>query len=146
MNICKGQKHAYRTCGGLHFTMMSQLPMGAGLGSSAAFAVAFAGTMLSATRKLTSTIHPSNTQQIPELLKEKLTNCLSSQSQSSFCDWSTSDLDLINKWAFTVEQIIHGTPSGIDNCISVHGEHHISLLYTHVCLCWTIWLLFRIFP
>ena len=87
--------------------------------------------MLSATRKLTSTIHPSNTQQIPELLKEKLTNCVSSRSQFSFCNWSTSDLDFINKWAFTVEQIIHGAPSGIDNCISVHGEHYISLLYLY---------------
>ena len=105
--------------------MTSQLPMGAGLGSSAAFAVAFAGAMLSATGKLTSTIQPSHTQQIPEPLRAKLqtTNCTSSQSQASFCDWSGSDLDLINKWAFTVEQIIHGTPSGIDNCISCHGEH-----------------------
>ena len=105
--------------------MTSQLPMGAGLRSSAAFAVAFTGAMLSATGKLTSTIEPNGTQQIPELLKEKLlsTNCISSRSQALFYDWSARDLDLINKWAFTVEQIIHRTPSGIDNCISVHGEH-----------------------
>ena len=106
--------------------MTSQLPMGAGLGSSAAFAVSFAGAMLSATGKLTSTIKPNSTsaQKIPEPLKAKLptVNCIS-QSLVSFSDWSSIDLDLINKWSFTVEQIIHGTPSGIDNSISCHGEH-----------------------
>ena len=105
--------------------MTSQLPMGAGLGSSAAFAVSFAGAMLSATGKLMSTIKPnSSTQEIPELLKTKLpvVNC-TAQSLTSFSDWSNDDLDLINKWSFTVEQIIHGTPSGIDNSISCHGEH-----------------------
>jgi len=102
--------------------MSSQLPMGAGLGSSAAFAVTFAGCMLSATRKLTSAIKPNDTHQIPEPLRTKLTTDCMSQSQDSFCDWSNSDLDLINKWAYTVEQIIHGTPSGIDNSISCYGE------------------------
>lgn len=119
----------YRTCGGLHFTMTSQLPMGAGLGSSAAFAVSFAGAMLSATGKLTSTIKANNSsQKFPKCLKAKLPtiNC-TVQSMTSFCDWSNDDLDLINKWSFTVEQIIHGTPSGIDNSISCHGEHYIEL-------------------
>ena len=105
--------------------MTSQLPMGAGLGSSAAFAVAFAGAVLSASGKLTSPIKPNNTQQIPEVLKAKFklptANCVP-LSHSSFSDWSRDDLDLINKWSFTVEQIIHGTPSGIDNSISCHGE------------------------
>ena len=104
--------------------MTSQLPMGAGLGSSAAFAVSFAGAMLSAAGKLISTIKPNSAQKIPETLKAKLptVNC-TAQSLVSFSDWSSVDLDLINKWSFTVEQIIHGTPSGIDNSISCHGEY-----------------------
>ena len=113
--------------------MTSQLPVGAGLGSSAAFAVAFAGAMLSATGKLTSTIHPNGTQKIPELLGAKLSIVNgASHSQASFFDWSDHDLDLINKWAFTVEQIIHGTPSGIDNCISSHGEHLLGIMTVSV--------------
>ncbi|XP_065892630.1 mevalonate kinase-like isoform X2 [Dysidea avara] len=108
-----------KTCGGLQFVMTSQLPMGAGLGSSAAFAVTFAGAMLSATGKLNSTIKPTNKHEIPERLRARITG--SSQDCPSFCDWTSSDLDLINKWAFTVEEIIHGTPSGIDNSISCYG-------------------------
>ena len=111
--------------------MTSQLPMGAGLGSSAAFAVAFSGAMLSATGKLSSTIKPTKPQEIPETLRARMARSNMSQDCLSFCDWTISDLDLINEWAYTVEEIIHGTPSGIDNSISCYGEEHMNK-YLHL--------------
>ena len=60
----------------------STIPVGAGLGSSAAFAVAIS---------------------------------------ASLCRFYGHPEDHIAKWAFIVEQIIHGNPSGIDDAVVYHG-------------------------
>lgn len=75
----------------MKITVRSTLPIGAGLGSSAAYAVCLAAGLLSLT---------NNTQ---------------------YPSYSNSDLQLINSWAFEAEKIMHGNPSGVDNSVSVFG-------------------------
>ncbi|KAL0347983.1 UNVERIFIED_CONTAM: Mevalonate kinase [Sesamum angustifolium] len=77
----------------------SELPLGSGLGSSAALCVALSGALLA----------------------------LSESGKLDFTDqgwqiFSDSDLELVNKWAFEGEKIIHGKPSGIDNTVSTYGK------------------------
>ncbi|KAJ1922794.1 Mevalonate kinase [Coemansia sp. S100] len=94
---------------GFTLCVRSLLPVGAGLGSSAAFNVALSATLLQLTRKL--------------------------QEEGV----SASDKKLINQWAFHGEQVAHGTPSGIDNSVAtyggflkyVKGEPSVNLESTH---------------
>nr|XP_057925982.1 mevalonate kinase [Doryrhamphus excisus] len=84
----------------LTVSVWSELPTGAGLGSSAAYSVCLAAALLCASGA------------IPTPLKE--------------CDhtarWCQEDLELINSWAFQGEMIIHGNPSGVDNAVGTWGS------------------------
>ncbi|XP_019154776.1 PREDICTED: mevalonate kinase-like isoform X1 [Ipomoea nil] len=77
----------------------SELPLGAGLGSSAALCVALSAAMLS--------------------LSDSISIDFSQRGWQIFRD---SDLELVNKWAFEGEKIIHGKPSGVDNTVSTYGN------------------------
>ncbi|KAL9320290.1 hypothetical protein ACSQ67_012129 [Phaseolus vulgaris] len=77
----------------------SELPLGSGLGSSAAFCVALASALLACT--------------------DSVSLDLNHQGWRSF---EEKDLELVNKWAFEGEKIIHGKPSGIDNTVSAYGN------------------------
>ncbi|KAL4372039.1 hypothetical protein S245_021515 [Arachis hypogaea] len=77
----------------------SELPMGSGLGSSASFCVALAAALLACT--------------------DFVSLDLKQQGWQSFQE---KQLDLVNKWAFEGEKIIHGKPSGIDNSVSAYGN------------------------
>ncbi|BFZ04609.1 hypothetical protein BsWGS_07648 [Bradybaena similaris] len=78
--------------------MKSELPVGAGLGSSAAFSVTMSAALL----------------QLAGLIQsEKL--------EDGTAAWSSADKTLINNWAFIGEKLIHGRPSGIDNSVSTYG-------------------------
>ncbi|XP_042445792.1 mevalonate kinase-like isoform X1 [Zingiber officinale] len=77
----------------------SDLPLGSGLGSSSSFCVSLAGALLS------------------------LTDAVSfDKSQTGWFKLTKAELELVNKWAFEGEKIIHGKPSGIDNTISTFGS------------------------
>lgn len=76
----------------------SELPLGSGLGSSAAFSVALSAALLG--------------------FSDSVSLDMGQQEWSLFGE---SDLELVNKWAFEGEKIIHGKPSGIDNTVSTYG-------------------------
>uniref|UniRef100_A0A672JGY4 mevalonate kinase n=1 Tax=Salarias fasciatus TaxID=181472 RepID=A0A672JGY4_SALFA len=84
----------------LTVSVWSELPTGAGLGSSAAYSVCVAAALLCASGV------------IPAPLKE----------WDHTSRWCQEDLELINSWAFKGEIIIHGNPSGVDNAVGTWGE------------------------
>ncbi|XP_060699473.1 mevalonate kinase isoform X2 [Hemiscyllium ocellatum] len=77
----------------------SELPIGAGLGSSAAYCVCLAAALLSASGAIT--------WPVPQ--------------EYNSTRWSEDELELINKWAFQGEKLIHGSPSGVDNAVGTWG-------------------------
>ncbi|GAA5889604.1 hypothetical protein JCM6882_007081 [Rhodosporidiobolus microsporus] len=82
------------------YTVRSALPISAGLGSSAAFSVAVAASLLY-THGVLPLPAPSP----------------SSPSSSP----AGTHAELVNAWAFLSEKVIHGTPSGLDNTCAALG-------------------------
>nr|AKF12263.1 mevalonate kinase [Nervilia fordii] len=77
----------------------SELPLGSGLGSSASFCVALAAAFLALSTRVSI-----------------------NDEKDGWLTLTTSDLELVNKWAFEGEKIMHGKPSGIDNTVSTFGR------------------------
>ncbi|KAF9099618.1 Mevalonate kinase [Mortierella sp. AD031] len=77
---------------GYDFVVRSNLPVGAGLGSSASYSVCVATALL------------------------QLNGYLSTGDLDV-----AQQRDLVNQWAFQAEKVIHGNPSGIDNTVSTLG-------------------------
>ncbi|XP_022406476.1 mevalonate kinase isoform X2 [Delphinapterus leucas] len=95
LSICQSQ----RALPSLDVAVWSELPTGAGLGSSAAYSVCLAAALLTACKE------------IPNPLKDG----------EAANRWTEESLELINKWAFQGERVIHGNPSGVDNAVSTWG-------------------------
>ncbi|CDU22517.1 related to cystathionine beta-lyase [Sporisorium scitamineum] len=75
------------------FVLRSALPIGAGLGSSAALSSCLAAAL----------------------------NILYGRIPAPANDVSAEHSAYVNQWAFLSEKVIHGTPSGVDNSVAVHG-------------------------
>mmetsp|Transcript_16478 Transcript_16478/g.25737 ORF Transcript_16478/g.25737 Transcript_16478/m.25737 type:complete len:455 (-) Transcript_16478:236-1600(-) len=86
------------------YVRSEDLPLGAGLGSSAAFCVACSAALYR--------------------LREK-TGIMGVAVDRNTKDNNTrperASLDIINAWAFASEGVIHGNPSGLDNTVSCYG-------------------------
>ncbi|XP_036209409.1 mevalonate kinase isoform X4 [Myotis myotis] len=95
LSICRKQS----ALPSLDVVVWSELPTGAGLGSSAAYSVCLAAALLT--------------------LCEEIPNPLKGGEAAS--RWTAEDLEVINKWAFQGERVIHGNPSGVDNAVSTWG-------------------------
>ncbi|RXK39089.1 cystathionine beta-lyase [Tremella mesenterica] len=78
---------------GVTLTVSSTLPIGAGLGSSAAYSTCVSTSLLLAH----SYIDPPKN------------------------GFDPATRDVVDSWAFLCEKILHGNPSGIDNAVSVRG-------------------------
>ena len=76
------------------------LPVGAGLGSSAAFSVAAAAALFGLQRKLVGK---------------------AAAGAAPLVAVAGDDRDVVNGWAFAAETVIHGSPSGLDNTVSTFG-------------------------
>ncbi|XP_030316755.1 mevalonate kinase [Calypte anna] len=83
----------------LDILVWSELPTGAGLGSSAAYAVCLAAALLTASGAI---------------------SCPMKEGDST-ARWTEEELSVINSWAFQGERVIHGNPSGVDNAVGTWG-------------------------
>lgn len=81
---------------GTRYTLRSNIPVGAGLGSSASISVCIAAALLLQNEQVRFPQHRA--------------------------DVDLRSLSLINDWAFVGEMCIHGNPSGVDNTVSSFGR------------------------
>ncbi|KAH7884666.1 Cys/Met metabolism PLP-dependent enzyme-domain-containing protein [Phlebopus sp. FC_14] len=88
-------------------TARATLPVGAGLGSSAAFSVCAATALLLMFGRISL---------LPASSEPSASSVSSADSKLS-----TALADTVNTYAFLSEKILHGNPSGVDNSVAVYG-------------------------
>ena len=102
------------------------LPIGGGLGSSAAFSVALSGALLGLRQKVFKDVYSDEVeaslkftgqQDIPMSVFEN--NFILGRGGKSVDN--DKFLTILNGWAYAAEVVIHGAPSGLDNTTSCFG-------------------------
>ena len=101
----------------LTLTARANLPVGAGLGSSASFSVCTATALLLVFGQIRVPPQSSPSSPIPQ------EDFSSSSAQSPLPPTKLVDTlaQSTNRYAFLAEKILHGTPSGVDNSVAVFG-------------------------
>lgn len=89
---------------GFTIQLKSEIPIGAGLGSSAAFAVCISAAFYLYTMSQT---HP---------------NFVKTFNDSASFEEREQLNNIVSSWAFLSERIMHGTPSGLDNTVCTFGN------------------------
>nr|CAD7267072.1 unnamed protein product [Timema shepardi] len=94
----------------------TDLSIGAGVGSSASFSVSLAATFFQYIRtKVASKYEISQNISRKSFKPAKL-------NVTNLTYFNDKEKDLISRWAFLNERIMHGNPSGIDNMICTYGS------------------------
>ena len=99
MSLCYSSKP------GVSFVARSTIPIGAGLGSSAAYSTCVSSALLLLVKKISI----------------ERTHHATHISHDGRRYISQDIASTVNGWSFISEKILHGTPSGIDNSVSVYG-------------------------
>lgn len=100
INNAKSTNSIPKLLKGITLDFKSEIPTGAGLGSSASYGVCIAAMFY-----IYSILHSK-----PEFLK----NSIELESKDFY--------NAISSWAFLSERIMHGTPSGLDNTVCTFGN------------------------
>ena len=111
--FCEVNLYFHSSNVGLIIDIVSELPFGGGLGSSASLSVSLAYAFLTLCEVIQ--LHPLYPISEDGIKQHPLTE---------------QDLHLINDWAFQGEKIAHERPSGIDNSVITFGEFHFMLSYS----------------
>ena len=108
------KSHPSRYRPALTLTARANLPVGAGLGSSASFSVCTATALLLVFGQIH--VAPQSSSIPPQ-------DSSSSSAQSPLPPTKLADTlaQSTNRYAFLAEKILHGTPSGVDNSVAVFG-------------------------